>query len=409
MPLPNPSTDRGALRFRVKLFFVILALTAQSAFFVVDMVGLRNAIDRQQVADLALVAVRNVETGLLDAETGQRGFLLTGDEAYLDPYVTARANARRNMTAMLAAVPPDHLFAHEVTTLELLAARKLEELERTVALRKGGDIGEANHVLQLGNGKAVMDEARVLMRSMQERIGARRDGIRVLVREHLDRAARLAAVLGLTVILVLLQGWSKLDASTRKVKARAAELAEDALHDSLTKLPNRRFFETTATMALRQAERGESNFTVLMIDLDGFKSVNDTFGHDVGDKVLVEVSKRFREVLRGGEFIARLGGDEFSMFVSGGLSRAELQGLGERIIQSVRPALHGDLADGAVGASIGISSAKSRHGSLSTIMMEADEALYTAKRAGRGVVRFYAPRPRYHVPTPAELEGAQYR
>lgn len=409
MSSPIPSAERVALRFRIKLFAVIAVLAAQTIFLVVDMVGLSNSLDQQRTADLALVAIRNVGSGLLDAETGQRGFLLTGDETYLEPYLAARATARRTMAALVDATPPDRQYAHDVAQLELLAARKLEELERTVALRKGGAIPEADQAAMLGHGKAVMDEARVLMQAMLHRIRSNRDALGRGVHAHLERAASIAAVLGLSIIAVLLQGWRKLEESTRTVGRRAAELAEDASQDSLTRLPNRRFFETTATMALRQSQRGVGGFTVLLVDLDGFKAINDTHGHGIGDHVLIEVAKRFRDTLRSGEFIARLGGDEFAMFLTSDMSRAELQGLGERIIAAVRPSLHPALADGAVGASIGISTASLKHGALSGVMTEADDALYTAKRAGRGVVRFYTERPRYHVPTEAELEDAQYR
>lgn len=406
MPNPFHSSKLVARRFRLQLFVMLIVLAAETIFLVTDMIGLRDAIDRQQVADRALVVIRNVSADLLDAETGQRGFLLTGDEAYLAPYIAAHTNARRTITAVLEAEPPDRLFAGEAAKLEILAARKLEELDRTVALRKGGDIQGANTIVLLGQGKAIMDEARALMQGTLNRVRAERDQIRAGIREHVDRAASIASVLGLSIIAVLLGGWRKLHASTKDVTKRAAQLSEDALHDTLTKLPNRRFFEITGAMALRQAERGIAPFTLILIDLDGFKAINDTYGHDVGDRVLVEVAQRFRNTSRGGEFIARLGGDEFAMFVTGELSRDQLQTLGERIIRSVQSSLHFSLPDLAVGASIGIATATSKHTTLDAVLVEADDALYAAKRAGRGVVRFFSERPKYNVPTVAELEGA---
>lgn len=402
-------SNRSTHRFRGKLFAVLAVLAAQTVFLVMDMISARDALDGQQIADHALVVIRNVGTGLVDAETGQRGFLLTGNEAYLEPYIAARAVARRTMNAALEAKPPDDLYLQEVSKLEILTTRKLEELERTIVLRKGGHVEEAIHVVQLGSGKAIMDDARALILRALNRIRAERDQIRIGVRDHLKRAAEIAAVLGLSIIAVLLQGWWKLEISTKDVVKRAAKLAEDAFHDSLTKLPNRRFFETTGAMALRQTARGVTPLTLLLVDLDGFKAVNDTYGHGVGDQVLVEVAKRFRDTLRGGEFIARLGGDEFAMFVIGEISQSQLQGLGDRIIRSVHSSLHASLPDGAVGASIGVAMATPKHSALEEVLLEADDALYKAKRAGRGVVRFYSERLKYYVPSMSELQSAKYR
>lgn len=109
------SSARVSRRFGTKLFAIVAVIAAQAAFFANDMINLRNALDRQRIADQALVAIRNLGTGLVDAETGQRGFLLSGDETYLKPYVIAQREARRTIAAALQATPPDELYTVGVT------------------------------------------------------------------------------------------------------------------------------------------------------------------------------------------------------------------------------------------------------------------------------------------------------
>lgn len=152
-----------------------------------------------------------------------------------------------------------------------------------------------------------------------------------------------------------------------------------ATHDSLTGLANRaRFFDEVTRIASR------SDIAVLYLDLDGFKAVNDGFGHARGDDVLVEVGRRLRATVRPGDLVARLGGDEFAVAVAGSDPRRAAD-LAERLVAAVGAPLPGDHPVGDVGVSIGVCYRRPGQ-TVDDVVNCADSALLTAKRHGRGGV-----------------------
>jgi diguanylate cyclase (GGDEF)-like protein len=163
-------------------------------------------------------------------------------------------------------------------------------------------------------------------------------------------------------------------------------LRYQALHDPLTDLPNRRLFEAELARALPP----ESLLAVLFIDLDGFKQVNDTYGHDLGDDLLVQVSQRMQFCLRETDTLARIGGDEFTVLLDPIENLAEAMMIAQRIIAVIQPVFQIGQHDIFVDASIGV--VLEEDGITSDeIVHRADVAMYQAKRSGKGkVVAFNA-------------------
>lgn len=160
-------------------------------------------------------------------------------------------------------------------------------------------------------------------------------------------------------------------------------LRHDARHDPLTGLLNRTAFGEVLERAGAHAARHGTAVGMLFVDLDGFKEVNDRFGHDTGDRVLVQTAERLAAALRRDEALARLGGDEFAVLlhpVEGVDAAIEVA---ERILEVVGRPLDGLPPDVRVGASIGIALRSHEGIEMSTLMRQADEAMYTAKRNGR--------------------------
>lgn len=173
-------------------------------------------------------------------------------------------------------------------------------------------------------------------------------------------------------------------------------LLHDALHDPLTGLPNRQLFTDRLNRAARNKEAGGADYSVLFLDLDRFKSVNDTFGHAVGDLLLNEVSKRISETVAGycllpEPTIARVGGDEFCILIEGEASPDGKIGhsLARTLVSQIaRPYFLGEnRAD--VGVSIGVAPSFRAAGSGELILKRADTAMYGAKAKGRGQVQLY--------------------
>jgi diguanylate cyclase (GGDEF)-like protein/PAS domain S-box-containing protein len=172
-------------------------------------------------------------------------------------------------------------------------------------------------------------------------------------------------------------------------KALEAQLVHRSLHDPLTGLPNRILFTDRLRHALERGHREQTPTCVLVIDLDGFKAINDALGHAVGDAVLVAFAERLRAVLRASDTAARLGGDEFSI-VCENTDRADAEVLADRLRRGVQEPLVLDGTTVPLGMSIGIGWAPGGtepQEVLERLVREADDAMYADKRPRRGLNR----------------------
>lgn len=167
-------------------------------------------------------------------------------------------------------------------------------------------------------------------------------------------------------------------------------LSERALRDPLTGLANRRALQQHLEQALARTQRRDERLAVMLIDLDGFKPINDQHGHGCGDKVLIEVAQRLKQCLRTTDIPARLGGDEF-VVICENVQSAEAAGqLAERLLQALDSPIQVESGAVRVGASIGIALSRGRD-DATTLTRRADAAMYQAKAAGRNCVRHAAP------------------
>lgn len=162
-----------------------------------------------------------------------------------------------------------------------------------------------------------------------------------------------------------------------------------AYHDVLTELPNRMLFQDRVQQEITHAKRGKTQFAVLFIDLDGFKTVNDTRGHAAGDKLLRITASRLRACVREGDTVARLGGDEFTILLRGVTMGEGLKHLLSKIIKAVaQPCTLGEF-NANVTASLGVSLYPTDAAGLEKLLIHADEAMYQAKQAGKNCYVIY--------------------
>ncbi|KQW72431.1 EAL domain-containing protein [Ensifer sp. Root127] len=194
---------------------------------------------------------------------------------------------------------------------------------------------------------------------------------------HLDRRDELGTVARAVCFL---------HEQTRQRNLAEARVRHLARHDVLTGLFNRNAFIEQAEERLADPH---SEHAVLCFDLDHFKVVNDTKGHPVGDRLLIEVGKRLSKMLGPGEFIGRMGGDEFAIFQSDGNQPVAASRLAERLIETLREPYEINGYQIPVGASIGIALAAPAETNLNHLLNSADLALYRAKSGGRGIFRFF--------------------
>ncbi len=162
------------------------------------------------------------------------------------------------------------------------------------------------------------------------------------------------------------------------------KLKYEANHDALTGLPNRLFFMNKLANALERSRTlNDYNVSVLFIDLDRFKNVNDSLGHIIGDELLQEIASRLRECMRPDDIVARLGGDEFTVLVHGDYNIDEVVHIGDRIQQKFGVPFTVRSHEIYSSASIGILHASAKHITPEDVMRDADTAMYQAKRAGK--------------------------
>lgn len=192
--------------------------------------------------------------------------------------------------------------------------------------------------------------------------------------DYRGQPARLAVVVDVT--------------EQRKTEARISFMAH---HDALTALPNRVLFLEELSRTLRRVERHEQPAAILCIDLDYFKDVNDTLGHQVGDRLLQQVSERLRGALRENDLVARLGGDEFAVIQRDLAEPGEAGLLSDRLISVLSQPYDMDGQMVVIGASIGIAIAPTDGDGADALLKNADMALYRAKDEGRGAFRYFQP------------------
>jgi diguanylate cyclase (GGDEF)-like protein/PAS domain S-box-containing protein len=166
----------------------------------------------------------------------------------------------------------------------------------------------------------------------------------------------------------------------------------NAYHDSLTRLPNRALFQDRLAQAVARARRSDGLTALLLLDLDRFKTINDTLGHAAGDKLLAEVATRLQSRKREGDTIARLGGDEFVLVVADLRSREDAAVIAEQLIDVLKPPILIDDHELHVSASIGIAVAPEDGEEGTTLLKSADLALYRAKELGRDSYHIFEPK-----------------
>jgi diguanylate cyclase len=207
--------------------------------------------------------------------------------------------------------------------------------------------------------------------------------------------ALLTIVFGLAVLSIALITSvfdSRLESRTAVLATSLAEAHRElqflALHDSLTKLPNRVMLADRLDREIQKARRDKSRFSVLLLDLDGFKEVNDAFGHATGDLLLVELAARIRSSIRSHDTLARMGGDEF-VLLADAVEPADAAMLADKLLTAIRNAFMIEGNELRVTGSVGIAVYSGKEREEDELLKNADAAMYRAKASGRNCYCFF--------------------
>ncbi|MFN8414120.1 MAG: GGDEF domain-containing protein [Anaerolineales bacterium] len=204
-----------------------------------------------------------------------------------------------------------------------------------------------------------------------------------------DKFSAWFALLGLVSILIWTYYFFIINSARLELDLETArlELVQLAMTDPLTGLYNRRHFLERAELEIQRAKREKLELSFLLMDIDGFKEINDQFGHDSGDTVMQQVASTLPREVRGFDVVARFGGDEFIALLAN-VGKEQAQEVAERIRLAVtREVMISELHPIHIGISVGIASFESNDEDLKMILKRADDALYQAKRGGRNRVQ----------------------
>ncbi|HVK19089.1 MAG TPA: diguanylate cyclase [Fimbriiglobus sp.] len=379
------------------VLIVVVGLTGGS---VLALGGLLATEARRTSADAGWVNDTNetrielagLAAALTDAETGQRGYLLTGDRAYLAPYHDADDRAYRHLVRLRGLTAGHPTQRDQLDELERLTRAKFAAMEQTITAfdRTGRDAALAQ--VRAGRGRELMDE----FRAVRERMQAEQEGWlevrRAVSDDRADRVGMVAAVLIAGAVAQMVFGLVLIRRDLAVRRRAEAQLREQAARDELTGLCNRRELERRLRVAATRHHAAGRVLSAVLVDVDYFKSVNDTHGHAVGDSVLQAVAARLASATRSEDVAARYGGEEFAVLLPG-LGPTEAAAVAERARQTIAAdpfAGRGD--DGRplalpLTASFGVACLYPSDGGVADLLLRrCDRALYQAKRAGRNQV-----------------------
>ena len=376
-----------------KVYLVLaIALTAILGLSLFSLLNVRAYLEVTASIDRVQLLRDSIEEyfdAMQDAETGQRGYLLTGREAYLQPYNNAIPVVQKSLISIEARSQEVGIGADSVAMLRKLTGDKVAELRHTIELRRNDGFDAARNVVLDDSGKSAMDQIRNIVAKIQ--VNAQDEIRRMEARSEAsrERSIRFALAFALVVTATLVVAARVIIADLRKRESLTRQLSEQASRDPLTNLPNRRFFLDMTRYALAQAKRNNVGVAIMFVDLDGFKNVNDTLGHEGGDKLLIEVAERFKVTARETDLLARLGGDEFAILIHEVTATEELATLAARLIDSLLQVNISVRQERYVGASIGIAVYPDDAIDAAQLLAMADQAMYGAKRAGKNRFRFF--------------------
>jgi diguanylate cyclase (GGDEF)-like protein len=208
--------------------------------------------------------------------------------------------------------------------------------------------------------------------------GAKIDDIRILI-----------PFLIIVLFVFIWRRWKELNAEVARRRRLEKELEHRATRDPLTELPNRTLFMDRLEHALERTARSKERVAVLFLDLDDFKEINDSFGHQAGDRLLKEVGNRLLGCIRTADTVSRFGGDEFVILIEQMKNMNEASQIAERILNTLTKPVDLEGREVATSASIGIAFGAHSDSSLKDLLNRADAAMYQAKRRGKATYKMF--------------------
>jgi len=439
---------KTGLRTKILIYFGLLAVISVSNLGL--LYKAEHDEDLQQDWVLHTFQVMNEAERLLghlrDAETGQRGYLLTGELAYLQPYEKGAAGVQKQLQKLQYLTEDNPEQQSRLKLIGTLVDRKLSELGTTVQLMGDEKQLQAMSIVRSGQGKGIMDSLRGYLEEFEDE---ERRLLELRESEFEKKKLILGVLFFVEVLLLIVLIWlvnfliqrnlvnpilllknnvesmangrdleevrvlnddeiggltKAFNQMHREVCDRSSELSQKAHFDSLTKLPNRFLSLDRLSQSLSEAQRSQTLVAVLFLDLDDFKKINDSLGHEAGDRLLLEAGERLGSVVRVGDTVGRLGGDEFIVLLGGLKESTNASHVAENLLDQFRAPFKIDGRELMLTASIGIAMYPDDGMNSSELLRNADSAMYHSKDLGRNTYSYFTEAMNREVSRRLELE-----
>ena len=339
-----------------------------------------------KIADTRYEVVKLMNT-IVNAETGLRGYLLTGSVQFLEPYNRSTKDTVILFSQIKSREKDFKAFAPILIRLDKLINEKFNDIESRLHVQLTAGSYSPHLKRSTNASKVLSDEIANEINKLDKILQDEAVQIEITLSLTVNRLKLASLLVVFVIISILLVNYKRTIALFEYASSseeRAEEYGHLAMHDALTHCPNRRHFEQYLKKVIAQAGRNKQKIGLLYMDLDGFKLINDQYGHDAGDNALVGAVAKINHVLRDSDFIARVGGDEFALVAHNFNDASELLILANRIIQALKsPVITVDGTDIFMGISIGIAIYPDQVKNMKALISAADEAMYKAKSTGK--------------------------
>ena len=369
-------------------------LIVSVAFFVYDARTIIDAEETEEDSSKILLMMGSYLNGLQQTQIEQYQFLLSGEDRRLQSYELEKQRSINRIAALHQVVAEDfHESLPKIDAIQKIQTMYLSELDKSVQAQVGARQPKRGRFVESRYVQFYLQQIQLLLAQTEADINEIRQTINQNVSFSVKRASISIVLVAVLLITILGLGYWTTARALAENRLLAETLAHEATHDTLTLLPNRRYFLGWLDKTIAMAQRNKFSIALYFIDLDGFKQVNDLFGHEAGDEVLRVATSRFQGLLRESDLLARLGGDEFAILVSQAPKNEELSALAERILAALAAPIGIGRQTAGVGASVGIAVFPRDADSSDSLLRAADEAMYQAKAQGKNRYCFYAPSP----------------